>query len=75
MYKQTPAEYRVLHKKEPFQEVNNISEQYTLVISPHFLIELSKHISQKDQSVKVKESGVSFSGTYQPAARACSCDG
>lgn len=59
MYNQTPAEYRGLHKKEPFQEVNNISEQYTLVNSPHFLIELSKYISQKDQSVKVKESGVS----------------
>ncbi|WP_185150839.1 helix-turn-helix domain-containing protein [Peribacillus simplex] len=59
MYNQTPAEYRGLHKKEPFQEVNNISEQYTLVNSPHFLIELSKYISKKDQSVKVKESGVS----------------
>ncbi|WP_181762256.1 helix-turn-helix domain-containing protein [Bacillus sp. B4EP4a] len=59
MYNQTPTEYRGLHKKEPFQEVNNISEQYTLVNSPHFLIELSKYISQKDQSVKVKESGVS----------------
>ncbi|MEF2096439.1 helix-turn-helix domain-containing protein [Bacillus sp. CFBP9009] len=59
MYNQTPAEYRGLHKKEPFQEVNNISEQYTLVNSPHFLIELSKYISQKDQNVTVKESGVS----------------
>ncbi|ASS96808.1 helix-turn-helix domain-containing protein [Peribacillus simplex] len=59
MYNQTPAEYRGLHKKEPFQEVNNISEQYTLVNSPHFLIELSKYISQKDQNVSVKESGVS----------------
>ncbi|MGE7906590.1 helix-turn-helix domain-containing protein [Peribacillus sp. NPDC094092] len=59
MYNQTPAEYRGLHKKEPFQEVNNISEQYTLVNSPDFLIELSKYISQTDQSVKVKESGVS----------------
>ncbi|MED3986600.1 helix-turn-helix domain-containing protein [Peribacillus simplex] len=59
MYNQTPAEYRGLHKKEPFQEVNNISEQYTLVNSPHFLIELSKYISQKNQNVSVKESGVS----------------
>ncbi|MDQ0883843.1 helix-turn-helix domain-containing protein [Peribacillus sp. V2I11] len=59
MYNQTPAEYRGLHKKEPFQEVNNISEQYTLVNSPHFLIEMSKYISQKDQNVTVKESGVS----------------
>ncbi|TDL92474.1 helix-turn-helix domain-containing protein [Vibrio vulnificus] len=59
MYNQTPAEYRGLHKKEPFQEVNNISEQYTLVNSPYFLIELSKYISQKDQNVTVKESGVS----------------
>ncbi|CAK6474578.1 HTH-type transcriptional activator RhaS [Peribacillus frigoritolerans] len=59
MYNQTPAEYRGLHKKEPFQEVNNISEQYTLVNSPHFLIELSKYISQKDRNVTVKESGVS----------------
>ncbi|CAH0295387.1 hypothetical protein SRABI84_04335 [Peribacillus simplex] len=59
MYNQTPAEYRGLHKKEPFQEVNNISEQYTLVNSPHFLIELSKYISQKDKNVSVKESGVS----------------
>ncbi|MFJ9382377.1 helix-turn-helix domain-containing protein [Peribacillus sp. NPDC101481] len=59
MYNQTPAEYRGLHKKEPFHEVNNISEQYTLVNSPDFLIELSKYISQKDQNVTVKESGVS----------------
>lgn len=58
-YNQTPAEYRGLHKKEPIQEVNNISEQYTLVNSPHFLIELSKYISQKDRNVTVKESGVS----------------
>ncbi|MBO1000883.1 helix-turn-helix domain-containing protein [Bacillus sp. SD075] len=59
MYNQTPGEYRALHKKEPFQEVNNISEQYTLVNSPHFLIEMSKYISQKDQYGMVKESGVS----------------
>ncbi|MEC0344023.1 helix-turn-helix transcriptional regulator [Peribacillus castrilensis] len=57
MYNQTPAEYRGLHKKEPFQKVNNISEQYTLVNSPHFLIELSKYISQKDRNATVKESG------------------
>ncbi len=63
MYNQTPAEYRGLHKKEPFQEVNNISEQYTLVNSPHFLVELSKYISQKDQNVTVKESG-DFCVTY-----------
>jgi AraC-like DNA-binding protein len=74
MYNQTPAEYRGLHKKEPFQEVNNISEQYTLVNSPHFLIELSKYISHKDRNVTVKESG-GFDGTNQTARRTCSCPG
>lgn len=64
MYNQTPAEYRSLHKKEPSapQEGNHISEQYTLVKSPQFLIELSKYISPKDQNVRLKEPGVS--GVY-----------
>lgn len=40
VYQQTPAEYRNLHKKEPdhIEEVHYVSDQYTLLKSPNFLI-------------------------------------
>jgi AraC-like DNA-binding protein len=61
VYNQTPGEYRSLYKKDPFdfQEFTNIHEEYTLVKSPHILMELGKYISPKNQSVTINEPGVS----------------
>ena len=61
MYNQTPVEYRSIHKIEgtDLQEINSVSEQFTLVNSPHFLIELSKYISPQNRSLTIKESATS----------------
>lgn len=61
MYKQTPAEYRNLHKADKSYplESSGVSEQYTLVNSPDFLIELSKFLSTKNQIADINESAVS----------------
>ncbi|CRK84611.1 helix-turn-helix domain-containing protein [Neobacillus massiliamazoniensis] len=59
----TPAEYRSLHKIESadIQDVNQInqSEQFTLVNSPHFLMEISKYISSDGKNVTLTEPAVS----------------
>lgn len=53
MYQQTPAEYRSLHKKEPSNGGEGFSErdQYTLLKSPKFLIEISKYISSSNNNL------------------------
>ena len=61
MYQQTPAEYRNLHKMEPMdvEEVKHETEQYTLLQSPNFLMEISKYISGNEKSTTLIEPAAS----------------
>jgi beta-xylosidase/AraC-like DNA-binding protein len=61
MYQQTPTEYRSLHKVEPkdVEEVNHEKEQYTLLQSPNFLMEISKYISGNEKSTALMEPAAS----------------
>lgn len=60
-YQQTPAEYRSLHKKQSadIEEVHHVSDQYTLLTSPNFLIEISKYISSSGRNSTSMEPAVS----------------
>ncbi|PTY77598.1 hypothetical protein B5V89_14205 [Heyndrickxia sporothermodurans] len=61
IYQQTPAEYRNLHKKEPndIEEVHYVSDQYTLLKSPNFLIEISKYIPSNEKIFTLMDPAVS----------------
>ncbi|MED3651702.1 helix-turn-helix domain-containing protein [Heyndrickxia sporothermodurans] len=61
VYQQTPAEYRNLHKKEPdhIEEVHYVSDQYTLLKSPNFLIEISKYIPSNEKIFTLMDPAVS----------------
>lgn len=61
VYQQTPAEYRGLHKKEPadVDELHHLSDEYTLLKSPSFLIEISKYIPPNEKELTLMESAVS----------------
>ena len=61
MYQQTPTEYRSLHKVEPMdvEEMNHETEQYTLLQSPNFLMEISKYISGNETSTTLMEPAAS----------------
>ncbi|ULT57871.1 helix-turn-helix domain-containing protein [Neobacillus drentensis] len=61
MYQQTPTEYRSLHKVEPMdvEEMNHETEQYTLLQSPNFLMEISKYISGNEKSTTLMEPAAS----------------
>lgn len=60
-YQQTPTEYRILHKAEPMdvEEVKHETEQYTLLQSPNFLMEISKYISGNEKSTTLLEPAAS----------------
>ncbi|MBM7655763.1 helix-turn-helix domain-containing protein [Neobacillus cucumis] len=60
-YQQTPTEYRILHKVEPMdvEEVQHETEQYTLLQSPNFLMEISKYISGNEKSTTLLEPAAS----------------
>ncbi|MED1470084.1 helix-turn-helix domain-containing protein [Bacillus salipaludis] len=57
IYQQTPTEYRSLHRVEPMdvEEVKHETEQYTLLQSPNFLMEISKYISGNEKSTTPME--------------------
>ncbi|WP_182917051.1 helix-turn-helix domain-containing protein [Bacillus sp. PK3_68] len=57
MYQQKPAEYRNFHKKEhaEVEEVHQASDQYTLLKSPDFLLEISKYIPSNDKIIPSME--------------------
>ncbi|MBT2658890.1 helix-turn-helix domain-containing protein [Bacillus sp. ISL-18] len=61
MYQQTPTEYRSIHKVEPMdvEEMNYETEQYTLLQSPNFLMEISKYISGNEKSTTLMEPAAS----------------
>lgn len=61
MYQQTPTEYRDLHKVEPMdvEEVKHETEQYTLLQSHNFLMEISKYILGNEKSTKLMEPSAS----------------
>jgi beta-xylosidase/AraC-like DNA-binding protein len=61
MYQQTPSEYRSLHKVEQMdvEEVKHETEQYTLLQSPNFLMEISKYISGNEKSTALMEPAAS----------------
>ncbi|MEH7096158.1 helix-turn-helix domain-containing protein [Neobacillus vireti] len=61
MYQQTPTEYRSLHKVEPMavEEMKHETEQYTILQSPNFLMEISKYISGNEKSTTLMEPAAS----------------
>lgn len=61
IYQQTPTEYRSLHKVEPMdvEEVKHETEQYTLLQSPNFLMEISKYISGNEKGTTLMEPAAS----------------